>query len=938
MHVRRFVAVLLACAGLSVGHCLAQESAPLPVDPSVVQGELPNGLRYMVQRHSNPQGRAVMWMHISSGSLNETDPQRGIAHYLEHMAFNGSTNFPPGELIKFFEGMGMTFGRDQNAFTSFDQTVYQLSLPDVKDETLTRGLTFFHDVARGLLLLESEIDNERQIILEEKTARKSAQSRVSEEMIRRVLPGSTFGDRLPIGTDETIGSVKRPDFLDYYNRYYVLSNMTLMVVADEDPAKVIGLVEGVFGKDTQRVPTPEDRPVGVKPYERSFAVVVTDPEMPRAQVSIAHVDKPLAPSMTKADLRRELVDVLAGQAFNRRMEDLKSGGEMVGQFVFCGTNQTAGVFREAQVMSMGKPADWKPMLEQIARELVRAREFGFTENEIERARKTVMSGMEQQAERESTQQAGRIIGRLNQTVAAGERPMSAAQMLELGKEILPSITASDVSAYFNSEFRTEAVRFSLATSPEGAPTEAELLEAGNAALAVKVEKREEGAKAASLMAEAPVPGAVAESSVHEASKVWSGWLSNGVRVHHRFMDEEKSSVTVSIALYGGDLHETGATRGLTEAATTAWGRQRATGTLTSTQIRDLMTGKKASVGGGAGEGGLGLSISGSPEDLETGFQLAHLMLTDPKIEPTGLADWKTLQKQSIEVAEKDPGAIFGRLLPDALYPAGEVRVRPLTLEQVEAVTLESAQKWLIEQIRTSPIEVAIIGDISRERAIELATTYLGSLPARERVSADLNAKLRTLSRPEAGRTVRKDVKTTTEQGTVFVGFYGPDAWEEQDARAMGLASRVLSTRMIEEIREKAQLVYSIRSSSSTGDVYPGFGVFSASSTTQPAKADALIAKIGEMFAAFAKDGPADAELDVAKLQIAKTFETSVKQQQFWLGALSEATFRRTNLDSAVQADVLAGAVTREQVLETFRKYYGDGKLIVVEVRPGAEGK
>ncbi|MFN7337869.1 MAG: M16 family metallopeptidase, partial [bacterium] len=261
MNIANGLSVLIL-AGASAA--IAQQSPELPTDPRVVQGELDNGLKYMVQRHANPPGRAVMWIHVSSGSLNEKDEQRGIAHYLEHMAFNGSKNFPPGEVVKFFQSLGMTFGRDQNAFTSFEQTVYQLSLPDVKTDTIDKGLTFFRDGATGLLLLDSEIESERQIILEERTSRSSAQSRVMESMIKQMVPGSILGERLPIGTPETIGSVKKPDFEDYYNRYYVLSNMTLMVVADEEPAKVVERIQAVFGQDKTRKPTPEDVPTGVK--------------------------------------------------------------------------------------------------------------------------------------------------------------------------------------------------------------------------------------------------------------------------------------------------------------------------------------------------------------------------------------------------------------------------------------------------------------------------------------------------------------------------------------------------------------------------------------------------------------------------------------------------------------------------------------------------
>ena len=935
MNIANGLSVLIL-AGASAA--IAQQSPELPTDPRVVQGELDNGLKYMVQRHANPPGRAVMWIHVSSGSLNEKDEQRGIAHYLEHMAFNGSKNFPPGEVVKFFQSLGMTFGRDQNAFTSFEQTVYQLSLPDVKTETIDKGLTFFSDVATGLLLLDSEIESERQIILEERTSRSSAQSRVMESMIKQMVPGSILGERLPIGTPETIGSVKKPDFEDYYNRYYVLSNMTLMVVADEEPAKVVERIQAVFGQDKTRKPTPEDVPTGVKPYTESFAIVVTDPELPRAQVSIAHLELPLPPSTTQADLRREFIDSLAGAAFNRRMENLKSRGEMVGQVVAAGTNQTAGAFREAQIMSMGKGDQWLPMVNQIATELVRARTYGFSESEIEQARKAMIAGMEQQAQREDTAPAGRVISRLNNAVVAGERPMSAKQMLDFGREMMPGITASEVSAYFNAEFKTDAVRVAYAGGTEGAPTEAELLNAAKAALSAKVEKREEAAVAKSLLEKAPQAGNVVDSTTHEASGVTSAWLSNNVRVHHRFMNDEKNTVSVSISLYGGELDETAETRGLTDAALNGWGRQRATSKLSSSEIRDLMTGKKVNVGGGGGGDAIAISINGSPEDLEEGFKLAHLMLTDPKIEPAALADWKTLQKQSIESREKEPGPLFATLLPEALYPEGDVRVRPLSLEQVDRVTIESAQARLKTLIASGPIEVAVVGDIDAARAMQLITTYIGSLPSRERVSADMYMKARTLVRPEGAKTVRRDLRTATDQGSVFVGFYGPDSWQEEDVRAMSLASRVISTRMIEEIREKAQLVYSIGSRSTPGDIFPGFGVFSASSTTQPEKADALIAKIREMFDAFAKEGPTDEELNVAKLQIAKSFETSVRQNGFWMGVLGDYTTSRINLDHVLIADKLAGQVSKEKVVETFRKYYGKGDLKVVEVRPLREAK
>src|SRR3954447_19567556 len=190
---RLLAAIVTASIAITLTSTGPLRAEPLPSDPGAVQGDLDNGLHYVVVKHAVPPGRATVWVHMHTGSLNETDSQRGIAHYTEHMAFNGSDHFKPGELVPFFQSLGMQFGRDQNAFTSFDQTTFQLSLPDTKPETLGKGMSFFSDVVGGLCLLPAEIDNERQIILEERRTRLSGRQRTSDAVLEREFPGSIFG-------------------------------------------------------------------------------------------------------------------------------------------------------------------------------------------------------------------------------------------------------------------------------------------------------------------------------------------------------------------------------------------------------------------------------------------------------------------------------------------------------------------------------------------------------------------------------------------------------------------------------------------------------------------------------------------------------------------------------------------------------------------------
>jgi zinc protease len=922
---------LVALAGLaSVLH-----AQPLSTDPRVVTGTLPNGLSYYIMPHDNPPKRVGVWMHVSSGSLNETEKQRGIAHYLEHMAFNGSKNFPPGTVVKYFESLGLTFGRHQNAFTSFDQTCYQLALPDNSTEKLRQALLFMSDVNGRLLLEPKEIESERQIILEEKTSRKSGRQRIMEYMATRTAPGSIYGDRIPIGTEETIKGVQQVDFQTYYSMYYTPSNAAVIVVGEVDPVAVTAEITSAFS-DLPQKPRPADQDVGIKPYEKNFAVVATDPEMTRATVGVMKLSPVRPPVTTQAQLREELVQTVAIGAFNRSVQDKVTEGSVsfLGAIAFA--NPMGGAMWLAQAQASGEPAKWKEMMTDLGVCIQRARLHGFSQKAIDETRKDLLASAEQQAQQEPTLPARAHLARINGAVAAGEPVRSAAQRLESAKEFLPTITAEECSAWFAKEFEPSKVMYFAQLPATGdAPDEAALLAKGESAFAAKPEKEADVKRAEKFMDSLPTPGAISEQEEHKESGVWSAWLSNGVRVHHKFSDYRKSEATISITLIGSPLMETAENRGINLAATTAW-TQQATSKLSANDIRSLMMGRKVNVGGGSGSDSVQVSVSGTPEELETGMQLAHLILTDPKLEETAFARWKTAQLQNLEAMEKNPSQMFSKLMAQAVYPASEVRTQPLTKEQIEKLSRESAQAWLTRLIAQSPIEVAVVGDIQRDKAMELVTRYVGSLPTRARIDPAYLADKRAMKREKGPRSVSETIATRTNMANVMVGFYGPDATNLADARAMEMAAKVISSRMVQEIREKAQLVYSISASSTPGTVYPGFGIFRSGAPTQPEKADALAAKIIEMFDAFVKEGPTEDEMKIAKGQIANTLDEAMKEPDFWMGAIETMTFDGRKLDDVLATPKVMQELTAQQVKETFARYYSKENTVTVVLKPTSE--
>lgn len=932
----------------------AAAGEPLPTDPRLVTGSLENGLRYVVMQHATPPGRAAVWMHVDSGSLSETDAQRGLAHFLEHMAFNGSENFKPGAVVPFFESLGMTFGRDQNAFTNMKETTYQLSLPDNTPETLGKGLTFFADVNSRLLLLPEEIDAERGVILGEKTSRKSVQQRARDFFLERMAPGSLYSKRNTIGVDETLMAVQRQDFVDYYSRWYGPANTTVIVVADMAPAVVIEQITKHFHSPGPPKPVPADQDPGVKPYEASFAAVFSDRELTRASISIAHVRAPLPPTTTVELARDEWVGMLATRAFNRRMTNKVSEGKVRFQSAFVSAGNDPGVMRSITATASGEKERWKDILADLALEVQRARAFGLTDREIDESRRDALSDFEAAAAQESTLPARAFLARINGAIGDREPVMSAQQRLDLARRLLPGITTSECSAWFTSTFDPANAMFS-AQIPEmpGVPTDEQLLALGLEAVKATPTPDADESRADSLMASLPEPGKVAESSVHVASNAWSAWLSNNVRVHHLFNDYHKNEVTVSISLLGGELFETAANRGITSAATIALGGGGggrggrgggragggagggaiATKSLSSADVRSLMTGKKIAVSGRAGADAIQLNISGDPADLEPGFQLAHLLLTQPRIEQVAFDRWRTQRLEMLDAVGKNPAMMFAKVSADTIYPDGEVRTRQPTRDQILSITLDAAQAHLEGLLASSPIEVAVVGDISRERATELVARYLGSLPTRARVTPGMFKELRTVAHPPGPRVARVELDTATEQALAMGAFFGPDRSNVHDVRAMTMARIIMTTRMVKRIREQEQLVYSISANFTPGSTYPTFGMFSAMAPTAPEKTEALAAAILDMFEDFAKAGPTEAELAQAKLQMANTLEEQMKEPSTWASRLETMTYDGQKLDDFLEAPAAYQRMTTDDIKDAYNRYYAKDRTVSIWVKP-----
>lgn len=921
MTAKRGGVVLVAVGILLNG--MSATAEPLPSDPAHMEGKLENGLRWIYRKHDNPPGKMAILIHVDTGSLNEKESQRGLAHFMEHMCFNGSEHYAPGELVKYWESIGMEFGADANASTGFEATRYMLFLPDAELKEIDTGLMTISDYVFGAKLIPEEIEKERNIVLEEWRRGRGAAQRVRDKEFEQVFAGTRFSQRLPIGLPEVIKNAGREEFVDYYRTWYRPERMTLILVGDADPKPIIPLIEKWFGKYKPEVPAREEQTAGFKPFEKMRSFVFTDPELPGCSVQLINVGEKRPPVTTTDQYRRQLVESVGTWIVNRRLQERVQKGEASYRFANASVSSFVGESLMAFCTARGEPADWNKMLDEVVTEIVRANEHGFTERELELAKKEIKADAERAVETEPTRSARGFLFGISGAVGDEEPFMSAKQELDIISKQLGGITVDEVTKAFRKHFQTDTFAVIVETPEKedvAIPSKDDVMAAARAVFSRKTSPIKESETASSLLAKLPQPGKIVESTTDDDLGVTSAWLENGVRVHHRFMDYKKDTVLVGITLAGGRIEEKPGLYSVTEAVTSSVSRQPATRRLSSTDVRDLMTGKNIRAGVFGTPDAMIVSVFGSPKDLESGLQLTHAVLTEGKIEPSAIENWKKGRLENLKRFERSP-EIQAMDAMSEILGGGDPRVRVApTAEQIESITLEKAQAWMDRICKTAPIEVAVVGEIDKDTAMQLVSRYIGSLPKRERSASRLDS-LRTLPRETGPYEKKVDVDTVTDKAMAIAGFVSCEARNVHDSRAMEIASKILTSRVIKEIRENQSLVYSIRARNSPSVAYRDAGQFVAQAPCDPHKVEKVVEVAHKIFGEFAKSGPTAEELENAKKQIENNLDEAMKEPRYWFGVLNDLTYHGKSLEDEKQEPTAYRKYAAEDVTKVFRKYY-----------------
>ncbi len=927
------VTVFLFGLAISAAPAVSQRlDQPVPFDTAVTSGALSNGLRYYIRHNTRPEKRVVLRLAVKAGSLDEADDQQGLAHVLEHMAFNGTTNFKPGELVKYFESAGTRLGPHVNAYTSFAETVYMLELPTEQDGLVAKGLVALADFAGGMTLDSGEIDQERGVVLEEWRLGLGAGSRIRDKQIPVLYHQSRYAQRLPIGKPEILKTFKPERLRAFYRQHYRPDRMAVVAVGDIDVAAMEKMVRETFSalkNPSQPLGTRDD---AVPLHAETLVSVATDPEAQRSSVSVVR-KRAADPDGRVVDYRRDLVESLVEQMVNERFQDMaqKPDAKFLGAGAFGDSlSPNADAFHlRAGVTDGGIEAG----LTALATEAQRLRQHGFGAPELERAKKWMLASYERAfAERDKTE-SGSFAGEYVRHFLDGEPSPGIEYEVKAVREFLPGITVEETSAAIR-RLLGDGSRVLLAVSPQKpdlqVPTEAQLHAALAAGERVAVTAWTESETRKSLLETPPAPGAVKARREIPELGVTVVTFSNGVDAWLKPTDFKNDQVLFTMYAKGGS--SLAPPERFTEALlSTSHVMLSGVAGLRATEIPRVLAGRLAQALPFVSLNTHGISGSSTPAELETALQLLYAEFTAPGDDSDAFGLLKKQLEAAVANRERNPMAVFGERLAQ-LNSSNHYTSQPVTSERVARLDRDAMVRFYRERFSSAAdFTLFVVGAFKIDDVLPLLARYVGGLPSGGRRAStfkDLGIRFPTgvhREKVEKGR----EPKTQT-----ILTFYADPPVDELEMVKLQAATDVLELSLRDLLREQLGQTYTVSAGYSDLRPQAGTGRVTVSFGAAPENADAMIDRILQKVKRMQREPASEDYVNRTKESSRRAREVSEKQNNYWLGGLQSHHVMERDPLLMLKADERIAQVTPAVVQEMFRKYFPLDRYTVVTLVPG----
>ena len=917
----------------SVAGAAIQLDAPIPVGPQVKVGKLSNGLRYYIQKNARPERRLELRLVIKAGSILEDEDQQGLAHFVEHMAFNGTAHFKKHELIDYLQSIGVKFGADLNAYTSFDETVYILPIPTDRPENVQRAFQVLEDWAHGLAFDDEEIEKERGIVLEELRLGKGAGDRIGKKVWPKMFNGSRYAERLPIGKEEVLRSFHPDTLRRFYRDWYRPDLMAVVAVGDIEPQAAEKLIRAHFGKLKNPSPSRPRTYAEIPRREDTEALVVTDKEAGGNSVLIRYPVQRVREPDTVRGYREQLVESLFTGMLGGRLQELAQqaeppflrGGSALGKLTpfYKSFNSSASI----------GPGGAPKAIDALVRENERARQFGFSAAELERAKKDMMRSFERAyAERDKTDSTA-YVGEYMRNFLQQEPIPGIAAEYGYATELLPGITLDEMNAYARRTIPANSGKLVIYSGIERAdmppPEGAALLAAVAAAEKAELKPREEKALGTTLMDTPPKAGSIVAESEDKALGLTHLTLSNGVKVILKPTDFRNDQVVMSAARFGG--------QSLYGDADILNARY-ANAIVASMGLKDyspldlsrVLAGKAAAVTMGLSGYSEIVGASSGATDIETMLQMLWLRFHGVRRDEDLFKSFIGKQVEAARNRLAQPGARFGDTLIATLYNNHPRAPRPLRPEEFAQISLDRSIAIYRERFSSAKdLTFVLVGSFDLQTIKPLLATYLGSLPTPDIPTAYRDVGLR----PVQGVVKRAVYSGAEPKSTVSLTFTGEAAFSEAEQMRLQALVEVLNIRIIEVLREKLSLIYGGSASASLGRIPYQNYTLSVTLPTGPENVDKVLAATFEEFERLKREGPTAADLAKVKQNWIQNHRKALRENGYWLGRLQSALIDGTDPAAILTHEQRVEALTPAEVQDAARRYLNTGNYVQVVLYP-----
>lgn len=911
----------------------APEPDTLPLWPRVKRGTLPNGLTYYVLAHKKPEKRAFLWLAVNAGSTQEDDDQRGLAHFVEHMAFNGTTRFPKQDIIKFLESMGMKFGAHVNAYTSFDETVYQLRVPTDEKAHISRGFDVLRDWAGGVAFSPAEIEKERGVVLEEWRSGLGVFERVRDQMFKALFKGTRYANRLPIGLPETLKSAPRAALVRYYQDWYRPDLMAVIAVGDfADTAAIEQEIAAKFGdlKSSKGRPRPG---AGVPKADGTRVALFTDRELPLQFVTVFNV-VPHRAETTRRDYRRIVAEQLFNSMLNERLRSIarrpdapfsQASAQMQSE------TREIDAFERTAIAKSGKLED---ALRSLFTEVLRVETHGFVASELERARAVLARTLDQLAVQEATADSSTFADEITRNFFEREFMIGGEAERELTLAALPAITLEELNVMAKS-FGGADNRVIGIAGPDGKPlpTEQRVLAIAAEVAKAPLEPWQDKVASAPLMAKAPRAGKITKESKIDAIGTTEWRLSNGVRVIVKPTDFERDAIGISGFSPGG-LAAAGAQLFPHARFADDVVQLGGVGELDAEDLAKSLASKRVEVVAAIDESFEWISGQGSARDLETLLQLVHLRMTAPRKDAQAIGVWKTNVAERLAEQQRMPEAQYGIQVQEALWK-GHPRRRTPTPADIGKLDADKALAFYRDRFGdASDFLFVIVGEVDLGKLRPLVETYLASLPAKGR-----REKERSDGARRVGGVVEKTWALGQEQkAAVWMLFHGDEPWSREKAWDLDTLGDVLEIRLREVLREEMSGVYSVSAGGQLVRSPVAERDFSIRFGCAPDAVKPLTKAVTDEIAALAANGIGADYLEKVKQGYLREYETALRTNGFWIGWLERAARYGDDPTRVLDPKPRLARMTSDHVKAAARRFLDGKRVYRAILMPGKDAK